>query len=142
MTASSPQKGFTLAELLIAVTIVAVLVSFAVPRYQVTMEQAHLNFAASRLRCIATAQRLYHAEADTFASDLATLVTAELLTTNLSSDSSNYSFAVDAADSTTFSISATRQTHSVWSGSIAITQSGTLTGSISDGSRVIMPSTS
>ena len=57
MKATKSRKGFTLVELLIAVTIVAVLVSFAVPRYQVTMEQAHLNFAASRLRCIATAQR-------------------------------------------------------------------------------------
>ncbi len=142
MRALPARKAFTLAELLIAVTIVAVLVSFAVPRYQTTMEQAHLNFAASRLRCIATAQRLYHAENDTFAGNLSTLVTAELLTTNLTTDSSNYSFTVDSADTTSFSISASRLSHTVWSGTISITESGTMTGSITNGSRVITPSTS
>jgi len=136
------ERGFSLVELMVALTIMAILAGVAVPRYQVTLEQAHLNFAASRLRCMATAQRLYFAENKTFAPSLATLVGENLLTSNLAQDSDTFTYIVASADDDGFEVTATRTASVAWSGTISIDQTGVMTGVVTNGVRTLEPPTS
>ena len=58
--------GFTLIELLIAITIVSILVSFAVPQYLKTVERAKDSEAKANLMLIQAAEKIYKLEANQF----------------------------------------------------------------------------
>jgi len=68
------RKGFTLLELLIVVIIFGVLAAVAVPQYTKAVERAKCAKAKNALGLIATAQKMYRAENDSFTlvSDAAT----------------------------------------------------------------------
>jgi len=56
------KAGFTVLELVIAVIILAILVSIAIPTYIVTMERTRANEAIATLRTMHAAERTYFSE--------------------------------------------------------------------------------
>ena len=128
------KKGFSLIELIVAMSVFGVLLHYAVPRFRNAFEQARVNLAAANLQAVWTAQRLYWAENGAFSSDLTTLSDAGLLDpafiTMAANPDARFAFGIDSSSSTTFSASAARQNSTSWSGSVSIDQDGIVTGSV------------
>jgi prepilin-type N-terminal cleavage/methylation domain-containing protein len=61
------QRGFTLVELMIVVTIVGVLATVAIPMYQEVPERSKSTEAVTALGLIRSAMRIYYVEHGTFA---------------------------------------------------------------------------
>ncbi len=68
-------RGHTLVELTVVMIVIGVLASFGVPRFVHSLEQARVDMAATNLRAIWTAQRLYWLAHQTYAPDLNSLYT-------------------------------------------------------------------
>ncbi|HZU36822.1 MAG TPA: type IV pilin protein [Gemmataceae bacterium] len=124
------RPGFSLVEVVVVITVMAVLISFAMPTFGVAIEQANADIAAANLRAIWTAERLYWLENRTYTTDLSALESAGLLDSAIVTGSSQYAYAVSAADASTFSATATRIASQRWSGAFAIDQTGTVSGSL------------
>lgn len=60
------QRGFTLIELMIVVTIIGVLATVAIPMYQVVPERSKSTEAVTALGLVRSAMRVYYAEHGTF----------------------------------------------------------------------------
>ena len=75
--------GFSLIEVVITMTILAVLVSFTAPSMMRTMEQSHADLAGAGLRMVNTAQRFYWLENRTYATTLQMLVDEGLVDQDL-----------------------------------------------------------
>lgn len=60
------QRGFTLLELMVCVTIVGVLATVAIPMFQVIPERSKSTEAVTALGLIRAAMRIYYAEHGTF----------------------------------------------------------------------------
>ncbi len=134
------RRAFTLVELMIVLTVMAVMMSFAAPTFHKTIIQANADAAASTLRSIWTAQRLYWIENRTYSSDLATLEQAGLVDPTVLSTVNGYTFAVTAASTEGFTISATLTGSAKWSGSLFASEAGNVTGVIQAvGERDIVP---
>jgi len=139
------QSGFTLIELTVVVMVMGVLLAYAAPLFQKAFEQSRVDLAAANLESVWTAERLYWAQNRTFATSVGDLESSGLLDpsflNSMSSPSAAFSYAIGAADATTFSAAATRVNSGHWSGQLSITEQGTLSGQI-DGtpSEVIIPS--
>lgn len=133
------RQGFTLTEILIAMTIICILVTLSTPIYSRAMEQARLDAVARNLEMIWSAQRVYWLYEHLYAPDLATLYNMDLLSSKLvlteGSLTVSYVYEIEAADSDSFTAVATRNSSTKWSGQIQIDEFGNLTGSIaaSDG---------
>lgn len=65
--------GFTLIEVMIAVLLIGILATIAVPKYQAHKRMAHVAAAISQLRHLQQAQEHYYLEADTYASTIGAL---------------------------------------------------------------------
>jgi prepilin-type N-terminal cleavage/methylation domain-containing protein len=61
------ERGFTLLELMIVVTIVGVLATVAIPMFQMVPERSKATEAMTALGLIRSAMRIYYAEHGTFA---------------------------------------------------------------------------
>ncbi len=59
--------GHTLVELTVVMLVIGVLASFGVPRFVHSLEQSRVDMAATNLRAIWTAQRLYWLKHQTYA---------------------------------------------------------------------------
>jgi len=129
------RRGFTLTEIMIAMTIICILVTMSTPIYSKAIEQARLDTAARELKTIWSAQRVYWLDNRTYAEDLITLQNLDLLSSKLAlsqeSVKSFYIFEIENADDETFTAAAVRNSSSKWSGQITIDEFGALTGSIS-----------
>lgn len=128
-------QGFTLTEILIAVTIICILVTMSTPIYSKALEQARLDTAARELKTIWTAQRVYWLDNRSYAENLITLQNLDLISSKLAlsqeSVSSFYVFEIGNADEEAFTAVARRNASSKWSGQIQIDEFGVLDGSIS-----------
>ena len=132
-------RGHTLIELTVVMFIMALLASIGVPRFVHSLEQARVDMAATNLRAIWTAQRLYWLEHQTYAPDLNSLYTDPV-------DGENFlaipdpvdptqpyyvcALTADSATATDFQATATRSPSASWSGSLSIGSNGSVTGSI------------
>lgn len=67
------KKGFSLIELLVAVTIVAILAAVAIPSYQSYVVKSNRAAAQSFMMELANREKQYMLDARTYAPDLATL---------------------------------------------------------------------
>jgi type IV pilus assembly protein PilE len=119
-----------LVEVLTAVTVLAILTTASAPRVLRTLEQSHADLAGAGLRAIDAAQRFYWLDNRTFATNLTALQTAGLLTTDLVQATTRYNFSITAADTTSYTATATRVGSGVWSGGFSVNQTGSITGGL------------
>ncbi|HAH07918.1 MAG TPA: hypothetical protein DCM05_15575 [Elusimicrobia bacterium] len=64
----SPRKGFTLVELIVVVLIVGVLAAFGIPQYTRTIETSKAEDAASIVKIIGMANRMFYIDKNSYAS--------------------------------------------------------------------------
>jgi prepilin-type N-terminal cleavage/methylation domain-containing protein len=126
----APKRGYTLVEALIVLVIMSVLVAMGVPRFQQSLEQSRADVAGAILRSIWSAQRLYWLQYRTYAPDLATLQSANLIDPSLATATAPYTYQVTVASESTFTATATRSGSSFWAGSFTIAADGTFSGSV------------
>ncbi|QDV42859.1 Type II secretion system protein G precursor [Stieleria neptunia] len=134
-----PRQAFSLIEVIVTMTILAVLLTFAAPSVVQTMEQSHADLAGASLRSIASAQRFYWLENRTYATTLQELIDDELVDNELLNASPRYQFSITAADAAGFTAQARRRTfngagnpvfNGAWSGDFQIDETGEITGDV------------
>jgi type IV pilus assembly protein PilE len=134
-----PARGITLLELVMVAAIIGILASLAVPSFKRAIEQSRADVAATNLRAIWSAQRLYWLDNRTYAADLATLQSLDLVDGSLASQPF-YQYEISAADSSGFTALAIRAGSSLWGGTLSIDGSGNVSGVLSaDGEADIVP---
>lgn len=115
-------------------TILGVLIAFAMPFFRKAIEQSAVDLAAANLETIWTAERLYCAQNRVFAGSLTDLQNAGLLDLSFVhalTNSKKMEYAVSAPDPASgFSATAARINSSHWSGQLSINEQGTLSGQI------------
>jgi prepilin-type N-terminal cleavage/methylation domain-containing protein len=124
------KRGYTLVEMIVAVIVAGVLLSIGVPRFAQSLEQSRADVAGANLRSIWSAQRLYWLQNRTYAPDLPTLVSANLVDPSLPSATSPYGYAISGASDNWFTATATRSGSPSWSGSFTIAADGTFSGGV------------
>ena len=133
-----PRRAISLVETMIVVSIIGILASIGVPRFEQAVEQSRANIAAANLRAIWTAQRAYWLQNNnTFAPDLATLRAAKLLDPGIvddggstTADGSSYVYKISQFDNTTFQATARRVNAPGSQGTLTIDQDGNGGGTI------------
>jgi prepilin-type N-terminal cleavage/methylation domain-containing protein len=131
--------GFSLIEVVITMTILAVLVSFTAPSMMRTMEQSHADLAGAGLRMVNTAQRFYWLENRSYAATLQTLVDEGLVDQDLTLISRRYEFSIASASATAFQAQARRRLFDdvgtpiytgSWQGIFTIDETGVIAGTV------------
>ena len=121
-------------------TVIAILVALAVPRYDRALEQARADIAATNLRAIWSAERLYWLENRTYTADLAALQAVGLLDPQIVLATSGYVYCVSTADGNTLTANATRTGSACWSGAFQIDETGLVSGAVqAPGQPAIVP---
>lgn len=124
-------RGYSLVEVLVALVMMSVLVAMGVPRFQQSLEKARADVAGASLRSIWSAQRLYWLANRTYAPDLPTLQSSNLIDPSLATATAPYTYQMTvASDGSSFTATATRSGTSSWSGSFTIAADGSFSGSI------------
>ena len=77
------RRGYSLVEMMVAMTILGVLFSMGIPRFQNSLEQSRADVAGANLRSIWSAKRLYWLENRTYSPDIQTLVSYNLIDPSL-----------------------------------------------------------
>ena len=133
------RKAFSLIEVVVTMTILAVLVSFVAPSVRQSMEQSHADMASAGLRMINTAQRFYWLENRTYATDLQSLIDEGLIDGDLNNTAPRYEYVIASADAQAFQATATRRSFDnlgtpvysgAWQGSFQIDETGAITGTV------------
>lgn len=125
------RPGFTLLELSVGVIMLVAILSYAAPKYWEATEQARVDMAGRRLIMIYTAQRLYYADNQAFATDLAALVNANTLdayTPPGSGTDGEFGYTVTSPSALEFTATATRLADPYWSGAITLNHKGEFDG--------------
>ena len=135
--------GFTLIEACIAMTIICLLVTLAMPTFRLAVEQARADNACANLKTVWSAQRVYWLEYHTYTNTLGTLQGLDLLDNAVAGSSSNpsavYVYQVNSADGTSFQVRALRNGSGTWNGQLQIDQDGGVSGTVSGPSGVVTP---
>ncbi len=137
LAARTRKGGYTLIEMLVAMVVSATLLSMGIPRFQQSLEQSRADVAGANLRAIWSAQRLYWLENRTYAPDLATLLSANLIDPSLTTSTAPYSYLVASASDSWFTATATRGGTTYWSGTLTIAADGSFSGSVQQGNGAI-----
>ncbi|WP_068264776.1 type IV pilin protein [Rubripirellula obstinata] len=131
------KNAFSLVEIVITMTIIAVLVSFATPSLSRSMEQSHADMVGAGLRSIAVAQRFYWLENRTYAPDLQTLIDEDLIDGNLTTVTPRYEYSIATATAGAFQVQARRRNldalgnpvfDGAWQGTFTIDETGVIGG--------------
>jgi type IV pilus assembly protein PilE len=131
-------RGHTLIEAIVTLAIMGVLATLGIPRFHVSLEQSRANVAGASLRSIWSAQRLYWLDNRTYAPDLSTLQSANLIDPSLATTTAPYTYQMTtASDGSSFTATATRSGTTSWTGSFSIDSSGNLTGQVQSGEGTI-----
>jgi prepilin-type N-terminal cleavage/methylation domain-containing protein len=134
------RRGFSLIELIITMTILAILISISAPSVIQSVEQSHADLAGAGLRMIQTAQRFYWLDNRTYSTDLQTLIDARLIDGNLAGTATRYEYSISAATDSTFQVQARRRLlddfggpiyDGAWQGTLTIDETGAMTGTVS-----------
>jgi len=131
--AATSRRGFTITELLLVSALIGLMAMAGVPRAARAFELGRLDDASSVLHSIWRGQRLYWLETRAYADDLRDLEALGLVDDEVLLGKADFKFAVDAADADSFSVTATRQYSSEWTGTVSIDETGALSGSLSNG---------
>jgi prepilin-type N-terminal cleavage/methylation domain-containing protein len=136
-TAGIGRSGYSLIEMLIAMVVFATLISMGIPRFQQSLEQSRADVAGANLRSIWSAQRLYWLENRTYAPDLPTLLSANLIDPSLTTATAPYTYQVANSSGAWFTATATRAGTTAWTGSFTIAADGTFSGTVQQGGGTI-----
>ena len=145
-THSPMRRGFSLVEVVITMTILAVLISFSAPSVMQSMEQSHADLAGAGLRMVNTAQRFYWLENRTYAPNLQTLIDDDLVDQDLMTTAPRYEFSIVSASATAFQAQARRRLfddfgspiyNGAWQGTFTIDETGTVAGTVDGPPRAI-----
>jgi len=126
----SRRRGISLLELVMVTVIIGILASMAVPSFHRALEQSRCDVASANLRAIWSAQRLYWLDNRSYAPDLATLQSLDLVDASLSTQQF-YVYEISASSTAGFTALASRVSNSAWNGTLAIDQGGQVTGYLS-----------
>lgn len=135
----NPRQAFSLVEIIVTMTILAVLMAISAPSVIQSVEQSHADLAGAGLRMIHTSQRFYWLENRTYATTLQTLVNAGLIDENLTSIQSRYEYSITSANNSTFQAQARRRLindmdmaiyDGAWQGTFLIDETGVITGTV------------
>jgi prepilin-type N-terminal cleavage/methylation domain-containing protein len=129
------RRGYSLVEMIVAVIVAGVLLSIGVPRFQRSLEQSRADVAGANLRAIWSAQRLYWLQNRTYATDLSTLVSANLIDPSLPGANTPFGYSIADASDTWFTATAARNGSSSWSGSFTIAADGSFSGAVQQSSQ-------
>ena len=125
------RSGYSLVEAIVGLVMMSVLVAMGVPRFQLSLEQSRANVAGANLRSIWSAQRLYWLGYRSYAPDLATLQSANLIDPSLATSTAPYSYSVTVSgDGGSFNATATRAGTLAWSGGFTIASDGGFSGDV------------
>lgn len=131
MRRTTGTKGHTLTELSVAVTLIMILASMAVPSFERAVEASRLDVATANLHAIAAAQRIHWLERRAFAPGLQELAEMELLSPALArGQDAHYAYSIRRADESGFAAVAERINGGSWIGSITINERGEIRGAI------------
>src|SRR4051794_14062404 len=103
----SNRGGYTIVEMVVVLTMMAVLMSIAAPSFHQALEQSRFDLAGANLRSIWSAERLYWLENHAYTGDLNTLAAEGLIDPSMLAETRFYTYAIPSADETTFSVTAT-----------------------------------
>lgn len=127
-------------ELVIVITIAGILMTFAVPKTSVTLENTQVNQGVAGMRSIWLAQRRYRMEYDTFAPSLKVLVQEGFAQKQILELEDPFSYKVRATSNGKLTIFAERGGDSGWRGTLTLDEMGKVSGSVSDrGGRSVAP---
>lgn len=117
-SALAKHGGFTLIELMVAIAIIGILASIALPNYLEYVKKGRRAAAQSHLMDVAQRQQQYLLDARSYAADLSTLNV-----TTPSDVSPYYTITIEAADATppTFKVTATPVSGSAQAGDPTLT---------------------
>ena len=117
---------------MVVLTVIAILLTLAIPSYTRVVEQSQANIAAANLRAIWAAEQWWWLDSmpNTY-TDLNTLTTNGLIDPQIMAATSVYVYSIPASTSTTFTAYATRTGSPTWSGMYQVDQTGNVTGQIS-----------
>jgi prepilin-type N-terminal cleavage/methylation domain-containing protein len=121
-------NAFSLVEVMVVLTIIAILVVMTVPSYQRAVEQSRADVAAANLRAIWAAQRLHWIEFHAYASSLQMLQSLGLIDAPEMLATTGYAFSIISADSNGFKAVALRTGSSLWNGRYSIDETGLISG--------------
>jgi type IV pilus assembly protein PilE len=117
------KKGFTLIEILVTVLILGALAAITIPGFTKAKTKAEKDQAIAYLRTVRTSMRMYYGKWKTY---LPLANTSAIKSTlGAETQAANYSFAVTAPTSSTFTATATRSSDSK---TVAVNQDGTWSG--------------
>lgn len=126
-------SGFTMVEMTVVMTIMAIIFLYAIPQYRVAMEQAKVDFAATTLKSIWTAERMYWVNNHVFCGDLETLESNQLVeagfTARVNASTSPFRYSILSADANTFTAMAESNLSS-WTGQFTISEQGGVSGQV------------
>jgi Tfp pilus assembly protein PilE len=122
------RTGSSFLELVLVVTVTAVLISLSVPSFHRALEQSRADLAGANLRAIWSAERLYWLEYRTYTTDMTALQSLGLLDPNILNSSAFYTYQIASADANNFVAVATRVFNVRWNGAFSIDSTGVLSG--------------
>jgi prepilin-type N-terminal cleavage/methylation domain-containing protein len=131
--------AFSLIEVIITMTILAILISISAPSVIRSVEQSHADLAGAGLRMIQTAQRFYWLDNRTYSTDLQTLIDERLVDQNMAATTTRYEYSVTAASVSSFQVQARRRLfddfggpvyNGAWQGTLTIDETGVMTGAV------------
>jgi type IV pilus assembly protein PilE len=117
------EKGFTLIEILVTVLILGALAAVAIPGFTKAKAKAEKDQAVAYLRTVRTSMRMYYGKWKTYLPLANTSAIKNVL--GAETQGANYSFAVAAPTSATFTATATRSSDSK---TVTLNQDGTWGG--------------
>lgn len=126
------ERGHTLLEVTVVVTILASLAAAAAPSYIRTSEQTRVDACAAALRSVWSAQRTHWLESRAYAPTLETLVSEGHLDRAACEDLDDFTMQMTGVSTHAFTVTATR-TGGAWAGAISVDQTGDLSGETTNG---------
>lgn len=104
---SKKQPGFSLIEIMVALAIVAILASIAIPSYTSYVMKSRRSDALEALLSVQHAQERWRADNLSYSANLADIGVCSSCTTSFTSTGGHYSVAISDASSTGFTATAT-----------------------------------
>lgn len=111
-------------------TLMGVMIAMAAPSFRRAVEVARADIAVANLRAVWAAQRVYWIANRTYAPDLPTLVSLDLVSPELTASGWPYRYAVYPAGDSSFTVTAQRSAPGTYSGQFAIDETGAITGAV------------